>query len=148
MTKEKVVKIKDQKRYRLTAKQEQFANLVVNPDYTLIKAYKETYATSANDNACSVEANRLINNPKVALRVAELKAKIDAKTLLEGSRLQRHLKSKLLALSTSKSEQVQLRAIEMLCRTEAMFSDKQINIEEKASEQIEQELIERLNRIA
>jgi hypothetical protein len=30
-----------------------------------------------------------------------------------------------------------------------MFSDKQINIlEEKASEQIEQELLERLNRIA
>jgi phage terminase small subunit len=58
----------------LTANQENFARLVAQGK-NQTEAYKLAYDTSGytNDNAISVEASRLVDNPQVSLMISELK---------------------------------------------------------------------------
>ena len=56
----------------LTAKQEKFVHNIVK-GMSQIEAYKDAYnANRMSDNAISVEASRLMQNPKIALRHKEL----------------------------------------------------------------------------
>lgn len=62
-------------RKMLTDKQERFALNVFN-GMSNIDAYKDSYdCENMSDNAISVEASRLLQNPKVSLRLTELRDK-------------------------------------------------------------------------
>ena len=58
----------------LTAKQRQFLDSVIESDYShgsLVAAYKSAYDWQGSDKAASVEASRLIRNPKITLAMRE-----------------------------------------------------------------------------
>lgn len=60
----------------LTKKQEMFAQNIIN-GMSKIDAYKGAYSTQKmSDNAISVEASKLFKNPKVSLRIKELREKL------------------------------------------------------------------------
>lgn len=60
----------------LTAKQEHFSQLLMDPEYSQIDAYREAYDTSPDASADSlyVAASRVASHAKVVLRVRELRA--------------------------------------------------------------------------
>ena len=65
----------------LTAKQESFALAIVNGK-TQADAYREAYNTeNSQENSIYVEASKLVSNPKVALRIAELRKTLVSKEL-------------------------------------------------------------------
>lgn len=66
---------------KLTAKQEKFAQEVVS-GATQADAYRAAYSTeNMTDNSVWVNASKLMNNAKVALRVRELKKELADKEL-------------------------------------------------------------------
>ena len=132
----------------LTGKQKRFAHLVCNPEYTLIAAYREAYATNASDKVCSVEADRLKKNSRISLEINRIKAKIDSKTILKGVKLKDHVISRLLEIG-QENNAAGVKALELLGRSEQLFADKKVSsIAEQSSDQIEKELIDRLAKLA
>ena len=132
----------------LTGKQMRFAHLVCNPEYTLIAAYREAYATNASDKVCSVEADRLKKNSRISLEINRIKAKIDSKTILKGVKLKDHVISRLLEIG-QKNNAAGVKALELLGKTESLFSDKKIiSSEEKSATEIEKELLQKLTKLS
>lgn len=65
---------------KLTFKQEKFAELVASSEGQS-EAYRKAYdAQNMNDNVISVEASRLMENPKITLRIKELRGPVITKT--------------------------------------------------------------------
>lgn len=65
----------------MTPKQEKFAQCVAD-GMTQADAYRAAYdANGMSDNAIYREASLLLNNPKIAQRLSELKAQLSAKAL-------------------------------------------------------------------
>lgn len=65
----------------LTPKQEKFAQCIAD-GMTQADAYRASFACSKmKDNSIYCEASLLIDNPKVSQRIAELRAKLEKKTL-------------------------------------------------------------------
>lgn len=65
---------------KLTSKQEKFAELVASGEGQS-EAYRKAYDTqNMNDNVISVEASRLMENPKITLRINELREPVITKT--------------------------------------------------------------------
>ena len=78
-----MTKAGDGKRYKLTPKQEQFAQLVAEGQQSLSDCYRAAYDTSRmNDKQINEEASKLGNHPKITQRVAEIKAPVIAKSQL------------------------------------------------------------------
>jgi len=66
---------------KLTAKQEAFAQAIAD-GMTQADAYRSAYsASNMSAGALHVEASKLLANPKLSLRVAELKQKLASKAL-------------------------------------------------------------------
>ena len=66
----------------LTGKQEEFAKNIVQ-GMNQADAYRSAYdAEEMSDNAIYVEASRLIDNPKVALRIKELRDSLAKPTIM------------------------------------------------------------------
>lgn len=64
---------------KLTIKQEKFC-LEYLKDGNASRAYREAYnVTTTSDNTINVQANKILNNPKVALRIGELSGKAQKK---------------------------------------------------------------------
>ena len=61
----------------LTAKQKNFAQLVFQ-GYSQYDAYATAYNSHATRNAVDVSASRLANNPKITLRIQELRSHVVA----------------------------------------------------------------------
>jgi|DEB0MinimDraft_3_1074331.scaffolds.fasta_scaffold02328_2 phage terminase small subunit len=65
----------------LTAKQEAFAQAIAS-GMTQADAYRSAYSASKmGDGALHVEASKLMDNPKIALRLSELQSKLEKKAL-------------------------------------------------------------------
>tara|TARA_Y100000389_G_scaffold30996_1_gene26201 strand:+ start:2300 stop:3070 length:771 start_codon:yes stop_codon:yes gene_type:complete len=79
-----MTKAADGKRYKLTPKQEQFAQLVASAEHTLSDCYRAAYDTSRmNDKQVNEEASKLGSHPKITQRVEVIKAPIIEKTQLK-----------------------------------------------------------------
>lgn len=66
----------------LTKKQEEFVQNILN-GMSNIDAYKGAYSCkNMSDNAISVEASRLLQNPKVSLRFEELRSEMVKPTIM------------------------------------------------------------------
>lgn len=63
---------------KLTVKQEKFAKLVIELG-NQAEAYRQAYDTQAGPQACSNEADKLINKPDIASRLAELRENVQKK---------------------------------------------------------------------
>ena len=66
---------------KLTEKQESFAQLIAGGS-TQVDAYRESYnAENMSDETVHVEACRLIKNPKITLRIKQLKEDLEIQAL-------------------------------------------------------------------
>ena len=81
----------------LTTKQDHFARLMALPgdgDYTQSNAYWEAYdASNMSPESVWVEASRLMDNPKVALRIRELGEPVEARATVDTNKILDNLES-------------------------------------------------------
>jgi hypothetical protein len=142
------IKSRDGKTYNLTSKQLKFADLLTDPTKSISDCYRAVYNCSKmKPSTINVEASKLANNPKIANRVAVKKREIDNSTLLVGAKAKAFITTRLLDLA-KQDNQLGISALNMLCKVNGMYSET-VKVEtERNSNQIEQELLERLNRIA
>lgn len=134
----------------LTAKQEAFAQ-GVSQGKTLADAYRNAYdAENMKEASIYNEASRLMDRPQIAQRVDALMQAKEEKTLHDQARLRRLVLERLYEESTNaESDSARIRALELLGKSIAMFTDKlEQETKERSADEIEQELIARLERLS
>lgn len=133
----------------LTAKQEQFALLVVEGK-TQAEAYRGAYdATAMQDGTIWTEASKLMRHPQVSKRVEELREEAEvARRAVLMSREEAILQRLEHEAMTAKTDTARIRALELLGRHIGMFKDR-IEVEQvdRTTEQIEADIIARLERL-
>jgi len=134
----------------LTAKQEAFAQGVASGK-TLSEAYRNAYdAENMKDASIWNEASRLMDHPQVTARVSAIQKATEEKTLHDQARLRRLVLERLYEESANaESDSARIRALELLGKSIAMFTDKlEQETKERSAAEIEQELIARLQRLS
>jgi hypothetical protein len=137
-------------RQRITAKQLGFAQSVVS-GATLTDAYKENYDTSnSKDQTIWTNACLLASNPKVKSRIQELYAELDVDRSNIEARRREYV---LIGLQKEAEDQenggARIRALELLGKTIAMFTDKVEtgDNDDRTADELEQEILQKLNRM-
>mgnify|MGYP003109220917 FL=1 len=135
----------------LTIKQRAFVNEIVKGK---LGSYKEAYAkvydvaltkTGKIPKWVEVEASKLVANPKIALSIQKAIAKKDNVLVASSLRLRNYVIDRLYKESQeSDSDASRVRALEMLGKTIGLFSDVIETKETRPSEQIEEEIEERI----
>lgn len=134
----------------LTAKQEAFAQ-GVSQGKTLADAYRDAYdCENMKDASIWTEASKLMDNPKVTRRVSAIQTATEEKTLHDQARLRRLVLERLYEESANaESDSARIRALELLGKSIAMFTDKlEQETKERSADEIERELIARLERLS
>ena len=132
----------------LTSKQNAFAMSLAD-GLPASASYRQAYdADGMKPESVWVESCRLATNPKVALRVSELRAEQEEERRM--LRL-RHAEAVLERLEhealEAKTDSTRVRALELIGRHLGMFTDKvEITTQERSVEMIEQEIRDRLVR--
>ena len=132
----------------LTAKQNAFAIGIVG-GITATTAYRQAYdADGMKPESVWVESCRLATNPKVALRVSELRAEQEEeRRMLRLSHAEAVLERLEHEALEAKTDSTRVRALELIGRHLGMFTDKvEITTQERSVEMIEQEIRDRLVR--
>lgn len=134
----------------LTAKQEAFAQGVAN-GLTLADAYRQSYnAENMKEASIYTEASLLMDNPKIVQRVSGIQQAREDKTLHDSARLRRLVLEQLhQEAMNAESDSARIRALELLGKSIAMFTDR-VEQEEgvRSSTDLEQELIARLKSLS
>ena len=134
----------------LTAKQEAFAQGVAN-GLTLADAYRQSYnAENMKEASIYTEASLLMDNPKIVQRVSGIQQAREDRTLHDSARLRRLVLERLHQEATeAESDSARIRALELLGKSIAMFTDR-VEQEEgvRSSTDLEQELIARLKSLS
>jgi len=139
---------------KLTKKQRQFVDAILSDKYdSQIACYMDVYDVELDDkgkipNWANVEATRLMQNPKVTLSIKEgLEAK-EKRLLASTLRTKDYVLKKLYSLA---EEDIQasskIRALELLGKSVAMFTDVQETKETRTSEDVEKELEDKINQL-
>ena len=132
----------------LTAKQNAFAVSLVD-SLPASEAYRQAYdADGMKPESVWVESCRLATNPKVALRVSELRAEQEEeRRMLRLSHAEAVLERLEHEALEAKTDSTRVRALELIGRHLGMFTDKvEITTQERSVEMIEQEIRDRLVR--
>jgi phage terminase small subunit len=132
----------------LTAKQNAFALGIVG-GIPATTAYRQAYdADGMKPESVWVESCRLATNPKVALRVSELRAEQEEeRRMLRLSHAEAVLERLEHEALEAKTDSTRVRALELIGRHLGMFTDKvEITTQERSVEMIEQEIRDRLVR--
>ncbi len=127
---------------RLTANQQVFVQNILN-GMTQLDAYKDAYDTrTENDSTISVNANRLIRNPKIAALLGSLTDTFKEKIIQDAVGTRRYVMEQLYVhASAAKSEGTKLKALEMMGRAVGMFTDKvEQKVEQISTDQLRAEL--------
>lgn len=135
----------------LTDKQDTFAMLVFEGT-NFSEAYRQAYDAS-NMSAASVhvEACKLVQHPKVSLRIDRLQRDREAEQRMQRLSRSEKVISKLeeIALRGGDADGTQVRALELLGKSMGMWIDK-VETEDKTErteEQLEKEIQEKLKRL-
>ena len=132
----------------LTPKQNAFAVSLAD-GLPASEAYRQAYAAKGmKPETVWVESCRLATNPKVALRVAELRAEQEEeRRMLRLSHAEAVLERLEHEALEAKTDSTRVRALELIGRHLGMFTDKvEITTQERSVEMIEQEIRDRLVR--
>lgn len=134
----------------LTPKQAMFAGLVASGK-SLTESYLSAYNWKGkNRSGARLEASKLLKNPKVKNRIDQLKADsvIAKKTQEEISKRWILEKLRTEATDDDNSSSVRVRALEILAKSEGLFSDStSVTIETRSSDEIEKDLKEKLRNL-
>jgi phage terminase small subunit len=143
----KVWGVKGESKGRLTGKQRLFCNLIVTQSLSATEAYRRAYnVTSDRMATSSVDANRLMKNPKVKDLLESALARTEDNVINDAQMTRRHIMAELLEHSRSmKSESSKLKALELMGKAVGMFVDKvEQTIEQVSPEQLKDELSKHL----
>ncbi len=127
---------------RLTANQQVFVQNILN-GMTQLDAYKDAYDTrTESDATISVNANRLIRNPKIAALLGSLTDTFKEKVIQDAVGTRRYVMEQLYVHAAgAKSEGTKLKALEMMGRAVGMFTDKvEQKVEQISTDQLKAEL--------
>lgn len=131
----------------LTPKQAAFIDLVVAGD-NQTQAYKKAYNwQGTSKKALGIEASRLMHQPHVKARYDQLKTNTSTvkKSQQKLSKEWIISKLKMEADDSHNAASVRVRALEILAKTENLFSDSTtVTVQHRTSEEIEKELKEKL----
>jgi phage terminase small subunit len=105
----------------LTPKQENFAKAIAYENMNYSDAYRSAYNTGKmSDNAIWVEASKLAQNPKVALRIKELIKSMDSPKIMNATKR----REKLSELADSEDPNVVMKAIDLLNKMDGEYTQK------------------------
>jgi len=146
----KVVK----KEPELTIKQRSFVNEIVRGK---LGSYKEAYAkvydvqltkTGKIPKWVEVEASKLVANPKIAQSIQKAIERKESSLIASSLRTKNYVIDQLYKESqSSESDASRVRALELLGKSVALFSDVVETKEARATSDIEQDIEERLTRL-
>ena len=141
---------------KLTPKQERFAQLVAGGS-SQADAYREAFNSKGKDSTVHSEASRLSKDPKVSARVDALIAlkeraiqrkAVSDRELVVG-KLRRWVEDGIDPTTGDEPTNAQLTAAQLLGRTVALFSDKQVVEKvERSPDEIAAEIEKRLASVA
>ena len=134
----------------LTAKQEQFAQSVAHGK-TLSDAYRGAYdCDNMKDQSVWTEASKLMDHPQVAQRVHSIQKAQEEKSLHDHARLKRLVLEQLhTEAMTAESDSARIRALELLGKSIAMFTDRvEQDEKQRSSGEIEAELMAKLDELS
>ena len=140
---------------KLTPKQEAFARLVANGS-SYADAYREAYSSKGKDQTVHNESSKLMANQYVSSRVDQLigqkeraiarKAVTDRELVV--GKLRRWTEDGIDPSTGEEPTPAQLQAAQLLGRTVALFSDKQvIESNERSAEEVAAEIQRRLEDV-
>lgn len=128
---------------RLTANQQVFVQNILN-GMTQLDAYKDAYDTrTENDSTISVNANRLLKNPKISALLGSLTDTFKEKIVRDAVETRRYVMEQLYtyAAAETKPDGTRLKALEMMGRAVGMFTDKvEQKVEQISTDQLKAEL--------
>ena len=128
---------------RLTANQQVFVQNILN-GMTQLDAYKDAYDTRTdNDSTISVNANRLLKNPKISALLGSLTDTFKEKIVRDAVDTRRYVMEQLYsyAAAETKPDGTRLKALEMMGRAVGMFTDKvEQKVEQISTDQLKAEL--------
>ena len=116
---------KEEKAKRLTPSQSLFVQGVL-AGKTQLQAYRDAYNTGTRpDSTVSVDAHRLMRNPKVAALLAQTSESLKEKILEDAARTRQYVMERLHEkVQQGKTETTQLRALELMGKAVGMFTDR------------------------
>jgi hypothetical protein len=130
----------------LTARQQAFV-LAVSKGLTYSDAYRQAYgAERSTPQTISVEANRLLNNPKIAVLLEQRINRQESVILASKANTQAHIKQRLLEHANEfKTESGKLKALELLGKSVGMFTDRvESTVIKQSAEDLKKQLSEHL----
>jgi len=148
-----------EKKKELTSKQLAFAKCVAkSPDNkSLADCYREVYdcSPSASSQSIRTSASRLMKNTYVADTVTRIRAKLEdgllASSLSSRTKILKVLEDTIdgkLSKDPDEMDSVRLKAVELLGRNLQMWgSDTTVNVVERDSESLREELTEKLGKV-
>lgn len=105
----------------LTKKQEGFAQAVAAGD-DQSKAYRANYDTQGSDNVVAVDAHKLANTPKVALRLTDLIAKA-LETSIPKEAIEDYVLGKLVDTIEHGSDSARATCLKLLGQYQGMYRE-------------------------
>ena len=143
------VGVKKPKHSGLTARQQAFV-LAVSKGLTYTDAYRQSYgAENSTPQTISVEANRLLNNPKVAVLLEQRINRQESVILQSKANTQAHIKQRLLEHANDfKTESGKLKALELLGKSVGMFTDRvESTVIKQSADELRKQLSEHLEKL-
>jgi len=138
----------------LTIKQRQFVNEIVKGK---LGSYKEVYAKVYDVSLTKlgkipkwveVEASKLVANPKIALSIQKALERKEVSSVASSLRTRNYVIEQLYKESReSDSDSARIRALELLGKSVAMFTDVTEQKETRDSIDIEQDIEEKISRL-
>tara|TARA_R110002049_G_scaffold123663_4_gene278974 strand:+ start:13051 stop:13536 length:486 start_codon:yes stop_codon:yes gene_type:complete len=138
----------------LTIKQRSFVNEIVKGK---LGSYKEVYAKVYDVSLtkqgnipkwCEVESSKLVANPKIALSIQKALERKEVSAVASSLRTRNYVIEQLYKESReSDSDSARIRALELLGKSVAMFTDVTEQKETRDSVDIEQDIEEKISRL-
>lgn len=138
------------KKKRLTVRQEDFARMVGYEGKTQIEAYRTVYPNNCSDKVAGINAYKLTNHPLVSQAIHDYREKRDEEKRLDSGTIRQLLIDTLIEkVREAKTESNQLRAVELLGKTEdiGLFKERIETTTIKSQDDLEKELREKLHNL-
>lgn len=137
-------------RRKMTIKQEDFARLVGYEGKTQLEAYRTAYPNKCNDIVAATNAHKLTNHPLVKQAIEDYRKKREEEKRFDADAIRELLLKTLIEkVKEAKTESNQLRAVELLGKTEdvGLFKERIETTQVKSSDDLEKELREKIHSL-
>jgi len=137
-------------RRKMTVKQEDFARLVGYEGKTHIEAYRTVYPNKCKDTVAAANAYKLTIHPLISVAIDKYRTKREEEKRIDAGAIRELLLKTLIdKVKEAKTESNQLRAVELLGKTEdiGLFKERIETTTVKSSDDLEKELREKLHNL-